>query len=133
MNEYADMLNLPHHRSPKRAGMNQQDRAAQFAPFAALSGYELEIAEAARLTEREIELTEWAAQQVDEGLQAICRELHRHPEVTVTWFQPDCRKAGGTYRTVTARVRKIVEPERWLFLDGDIRIPVTAIVSISLR
>lgn len=130
---YEDILPLPHHRSAKRAHMTQLDRAAQFAPFAALSGYEGEIAEAGRLTTAEVELTEWAAEQVDAQLRKIRRELERQPEVTLTYFVPDQRKSGGAYCTVTARVRKILEPEGVLLLEGDTRVPLNRIVAATVR
>lgn len=133
MKNYEDILPLPHHRSAKRAHMTRLDRAAQFAPFAALSGFEGEIAEARRLMDTEAELTEWAAEQVDTGLRLVRRELERHPTVTVTWFEPDRRKSGGVYRTVTAAVKKILEPERLLLLEDDRRIPVERIVQITVR
>lgn len=130
---YEDILPLPHHRSAKRAHMTQLDRAAQFAPFAALSGYEGEIAEAGRLTTAEVELTEWAAEQVDAQLRKIRRELKRQPEVTLTYFVPDPRKSGGAYCTVTARARKILEPEGVLLLEGDTRVPLNRIVAATVR
>lgn len=133
MNPYEDMLFLPHYRSDKHSHMTQLDRAAQFAPFAALSGYEGEIAEAGRLTDAQMELTEWAMEQVDEGLQQIRRELDRHPEVSLTWFVPDRRKAGGAYRTITARVRKILELERCLLLSDQTQIPFGQILSLAVR
>lgn len=133
MKPYEDILTLPHHRSAKRAHMTQRDRAAQFAPFAALNGYEGEIAEAGRLTDVQIDMTEWAVEQVDEGLQKIRRELKRQPQITLTYFVPDPRKSGGTYRTVTARVRKILEPERMLLLGDDTRIPFGQIISLQVR
>lgn len=133
MRGYEDILPLPHHRSNKRAHMTQQDRAAQFAPFAALSGFEGEIIESARLTDAEAELTEWAAEQVDAGLRKLQRELDRRPEVKLTYFVPDGRKSGGAYRSVTARVQKILELERMLVLEDDTRIPIDRIVSVMVR
>jgi hypothetical protein len=113
--------------------MSQQDRAAQFAPFAALSGFEGEIVETARMTDTEVELTEWAAEQVDAGLRKLQRELNRQPEVTLTYFDPDGRKSGGAYRSITARVRKILELERMLLLEDDTRIPMDRIVNVTVR
>ena len=133
MNAYEDMLELPHHQSAKRPHMTRLDRAAQFAPFAALSGFEGEIAEAGRLTDGEIELTEWAAEQVDEALRALRREIGRRPEVEVTYFAPDGRKNGGAYRIAVGRVRKIQELERILLLDGDARIQMDRIVRVLMR
>ena len=133
MSSYEDMLHLPHHRSAKRAHMTQQDRAAQFAPFAALSGHEGQIAEAGRLTDEPVELTPWAVEQVDEGLRRIRQELDRCPEVTLTYFVPDGRKSGGAYRTVTARVRKLLELEQTLVLSDGTQVPFGQILSLSIR
>lgn len=133
MKNYEDMLSLPHHRSAKRSHMTRLDRAAQFAPFAALSGFDGEIAEAGRLTDAEAELSDWAAEQVDTALQTVRRELARQPEITVTWFIPDGRKSGGAYRTVTAGVKKILEAEKILLLEDDTRIPVGRIAQITVR
>ena len=80
-----------------------------------------------------MELTEWAMEQVDEGLQQIRRELDRHPEVSLTYFVPDRRKAGGAYRTITARVRKILELERCLLLSDQTQIPFGQILSLAVR
>lgn len=133
MTAYDDILALPHHRSAKRPHMPQLDRAAQFAPFAALSGYDGEIAEAGRLTESQTELTEWAVEQVDEGLQQIRRTLDRHPRVIMTYFIPDQRKSGGAYRTITTRVRKILEPEQALLLEGNILVPFRQIIALTVQ
>ena len=133
MSGYEDILMLPHHRSAKRPRMTQLDRAAQFAPFAALSGYEGEIAEAGRLTDAQAEMTEWAMQQVDEGLQQIRRNLERDPEITLTYFVPDARKSGGAYRTVTARVRKILELEQVLLLNDETIVPFGYILTLRMR
>ena len=133
MNGYEDIMTLPHYQSTKRPHMTQLDRAAQFAPFAALSGYEGEIAEAGRLTDAQAELTEWAVEQVDEGLQAIRQKLASQPEVRLTYFVPDKRKSGGAYRTMTARVRKILELEQALLLGDDIIVPFGQILSLMIR
>lgn len=133
MNGYEDILPLPHHRSVKRSHMAQLDRAAQFAPFAALSGYEGEIAEAGRLTDAQAELTEWAVEQVDEGLQVVRQKIHRQPEITLTYFVPDRNKSGGAYRTVTARVRKMLEVEQALILSDETLVPFGQILSLTVR
>ena len=130
---YDDIIHLPHHTSATRPRMSMHDRAAQFAPFAALSGYEGEIAEAGRLTDAQAELTEWAVEQVDEGLQAIRQKLASQPEVRLTYFVPDKRKSGGAYRTMTARVRKILELEQALLLGDDIIVPFGQILSLMIR
>lgn len=133
MNPYEDMMELPHHRSATRPQMTRLDRAAQFAAFAALNGYEAEIAEAGRLTDSAAELMEGWAEEIDEGLRTIRRELDRQPEIVVTYFLPDERKRGGAYRTVTGRVRKFQEQERCLLLANGTVIPIDRIYELYVR
>lgn len=119
MNPYEDIITLPHHRSTTRPQMAREDRAAQFAPFAALNGYEAAIAETGRLTDTAAELMEGSVTAIDEGLRTVRHRLEEQPEVTVTYFRPDERKSGGAYLTVIGRVRKLMEYERLLVLhDG---------------
>ena len=95
MNQYEDIINLPHHVSPTRPQMPMSDRAAQFAPFAALTGYDAAIKETGRLTDEKIELDEEALTALDMKYQFLMDALDDAPEVTITYFQPDERKAGG--------------------------------------
>ena len=130
---YEDMLTLPHHRSPTRRRMAQLDRAAQFAPFAALNGYEAAIEETGRLTTPEIELMEGMIEGVDEGLRTIQHRIEDRPQIEVTYFCPDERKSGGAYRKLTGRVRKLLEEERALLLTDDTRIPFDKIRTLTVR
>lgn len=113
-NPYEDILHLPHHRASGRPHMSLYDRAAQFAPFAALSGFDGVIAETGRLTERRKELSEEDGERLNQRLAAIARALQRgeHPRVAVTCFVPDPRKPGGAYREHTGRVRRIDAVEK---------------------
>lgn len=104
---YDDMIDLPHHVSRKHPQMPLLDRAAQFAPFAALTGHEAAIKETARLTEEEIELDENRKELLDFRLQELQEHLTESPKVTVTYFKPDEKKAGGVYETVTGVVKKV--------------------------
>ena len=131
MNAYDDILYLPHHRSAKRPGMPRQDRAAQFAPFAALNGYEGQIAEAGRLTDNAAELMEGWAERIDEGLREI-RQLGQ-ALITVTYFVPDQRKSGGAYRTVTGRVKRLLEQNRCLLLENGTVIPFDSIYELTIQ
>lgn len=133
MKTYEDMLSMPRHRSSRRAHMTQLDRAAQFAPFAALNGYDDQIMEAGRLTDGEREALEGRAEQIDEALRRVRRELALQPAVTVTYFVPDPRKSGGAYRTVTGRVRKLMEHEGILLLTDDTKIPIDRIWEMTAR
>lgn len=118
ISEYEDIIALPHHVSASHPQMSLADRAAQFSPFAALTGYEDAIDESARLTEEQIELDENAREELDEKLRQIRECGEAHPEITVTYFQKDARKDGGAYVTLTDRVKKIDEYARMIsFMD----------------
>ncbi|MBR2409136.1 MAG: hypothetical protein IKB07_09335 [Lachnospiraceae bacterium] len=104
---YDDIIELPHHVSRKHPQMPLLDRAAQFAPFAALTGHEAAIKETARLTEDEIELDENSKELLDLRLQYLQEHMSEQPEVTVTYFKPDEKKSGGAYETETGRVKKV--------------------------
>lgn len=132
MNPYEDIIGLPHHRSATRARMTREDRAAQFAPFAALNGYEAAIRETGRLTDTAAELMESSAAAIDEALRTVRQQLGEQPEITVTYFRPDERKAGGAYLTVTGRVRKFMEYERTLSLHDGTMIPFDQIYELML-
>lgn len=128
---YDDMIDLPHHVSKKHPRMPLLDRAAQFAPFAALTGHEAAIKETARLTEDEEELSEDSKEILDLKLQYVCEHLTEQPEVTVTYFEPDAKKSGGAYVTVTERVKKVDRYGRELvFVDGR-RIELGTIIDLT--
>ena len=121
ISEYEDIIALPHHVSASHPQMSLADRAAQFSPFAALTGYEDAIDESARLTEEQIELDENAREELDEKLRQIRECGEAHPEITVTYFQKDARKDGGAYVTLTGRVKKIDEYARIIsYMDGTV-------------
>lgn len=119
ISEYEDIIALPHHVSASHPQMALADRAAQFSPFAALTGYEDAIDESARLTEERIELDENAREELDEKLRQIRECGEAHPEISVTFFQKDARKDGGAYVTITGKVKKIDEYTHAIFfMDG---------------
>ena len=132
MNPYEDIISLPHHRSATRPQMTRQDRAAQFAPFAALNGYEAAIRETGRLTDTAAELMESSVAAIDEALRVIRQRIREQPEVVVTYFQPDERKAGGAYLTVTGRVHKLMEYERAFVLHDGRTISFDHIYELTL-
>ena len=103
-NRYDEIINLPHHVSPTRPQMPMSDRAAQFAPFAALTGYDAAIKETGRLTDERVELDKEALTALDMKYQLLMDALNEAPKVTITYFQPDERKAGGKYITATGAV-----------------------------
>lgn len=129
--KYDDIIGLPHHVSKTRPQMPMSDRAAQFAPFAALRGYEEAIQEINRATEEKIELDEDALMTLNLKFQLIVNAIDRHPEVTITFFEPDKRKAGGAYRTTTDRVVQIKRFERMIILQSGKRIPMDSISDVS--
>lgn len=104
---YDDMLDLPHHISKKRPRMSELSRAAQFAPFAALTGYDAQVKEAARITDGEKDLADGEISELDRSLQFLQEHLKEHPTVEITHFIPDERKDGGSYRTDTGVIKKI--------------------------
>lgn len=109
MNGYRDMIGLPHTVSATRPQMPRHGRAAQFSPFAALTGYEDIIEESARLTDERPELSEERQFRINERLRLILENISERPEVTITYFAPDKRKSGGAYEAVTGFVRLIDE------------------------
>ena len=129
--EYDDIIHLPHHVSSKRPQMPMSDRAAQFSPFAALTGYDDAIQETGRLTEQKIELDEEALQELNEKFNILQEHLHEQPEVRFIYFKPDAQKDGGAYLTVTGVVRKIKLYEREILLQDGTIIPVDDILKME--
>ncbi len=130
-NPYEDIIHLPHPTSKKHPRMSTHDRAAQFAPFAALTGYDSSIAEAARLTDRRIELDEHSQEELNEKLNLIQEHLLDQPEITVTYFQHDRKKSGGAYVTYTGVVKKVDAVEQMLVFRNAKKIPIEDILDIT--
>ena len=130
MGKYDDIINLPHHVSSTRPHMPMGDRAAQFQPFRALTGYEDAVRETARLTDEKIELTEDEKALLDTRLQRLADKIAGQPQVSVTYFQPDKRKSGGAYVTVTGQLKKIDDLEGALILTDGKRIVIEDILEI---
>ena len=128
---YDDIIPLPHHVSQNHPQMPLRDRAAQFAPFAALTGYEAVVGETARLTAVKRELDAQEAEELNRQLADIIEHLSERPEVTVEYFVPDERKAGGAYVTVTGRVRHVSLPEKVLVMEDGTVIPMEDVVSTT--
>ena len=129
---YADIIDLPHHVSQNHPQMSMRDRAAQFAPFAALTGYEAEVGETARLTVVKRELDEQEAEELNRQLATLIAWLPERPEVTVEYFVPDERKAGGAYVTVTGQARHVSLPERILVMEDGNAIPMDDIAVLEM-
>ena len=132
MRKYDDIIGLPHHVSSKRPHMPMLDRAAQFQPFRALTGYEDAVHETARHTDEKVELTEDEKALLDVKLQRLADDLADRPQVTLTWFQPDKRKAGGTYVTATGQLKKIDDLEGALILASGERIVIEDLLDIQV-
>ena len=129
--KYDEIMGLPHHISKTRPQMPMSDRAAQFAPFAALTGYDAAIKETGRLTDERIELDVEALSALDMKYQLLMEALDEAPEVTITYFQPDERKAGGKYITATGAVKKVDDFERRITMRDGTRIPTDDVLSID--
>ena len=129
-NRYNEIINLPHHVSTTRPQMPMSDRAAQFAPFAALTGYDAAIKETGRLTDERIELDEEALAALDRKYQLLIEALDDAPEVTITYFQPDERKAGGQYVSATGTVKKVDTFGRRILLQDGTRIPLDSVYDL---
>lgn len=127
---YDDIINLPHHVSVVHPHMSLYDRAAQFAPFKALTGYEDDISETARLTFERVELDEERIAQLDAQLRVLEEHLAEAPVVTVAFFCPDERKDGGSYEVVTGAVRKVDAVRRVLVL-AECEVAIEDIYSIE--
>ena len=129
--QYDDIINLHHHVSRNRERMSVLDRAAQFAPFAAVTGFDSAIKETARLTDKRIELDEAAKTILDEKLRIVQEQLSRHQEIEVVFFRPDEKKAGGTYISMMGIVKKIDGYERVVLTQDGTRIPIEEIIDIT--
>ena len=128
---YDDIIHCSRPHSGRRARMTNYDRAAQFSPFAALTGFDAAIAETGRLTGDRIQLDEDEKQRLDQQMQAVLECLPEQPEVTVLWFRQDERKAGGTYVSTTGHVKKVDTYTGKLQLADGRSIPLEEIISIA--
>lgn len=128
---YDDIIHLPHPVSTKHPQMSVTDRAAQFSPFAALTGYDAAIKETARLTEDRVELDEEAKLRLDDKLRMVQEMLIEQPELLVTYFRADNRKSGGCYITVRGSVKKIDVYEQVLVLTEGLQIPIRDIYELE--
>lgn len=129
--EYKDIINLPHHVSSKRPQMSMLDRAAQFSPFAALTGYDDAIHETGRLTDEKVDLSEGEKEVLDRKQQVLMEKLAAHPPLTITYFVPDAKKSGGAYITKSGNLKKIDEFERWMLLTDGTKIPLDDVTDIE--
>ena len=131
IHDYSDIIDLPHHTSPNRPKMTNIERGAQFSPFAALTGYEEAVEEVGRITDEKRELAEDMKSIIDSKLQFVFRQIEEHPEISVTHFVPDTRKAGGKYVCTSGRVKRINEYERCIVMTSGEKIDIDCIHDID--
>lgn len=129
--KYDDIINLEHHVSKTHKQMSIEERSAQFAPFAALTGYEDEVKETERITERMIEITEDIRSILDEKIHLIQNRIVEQPEVTITYFIADSNKQGGKYQTINGKVKKIDDYKKRIILTNNTDILIKDIIEIS--
>lgn len=130
--KYDDIINLPHHVSLTHPHMSRLDRAAQFSPFAALTGYDAAIKETARLTDKKVELGEYELEELNRTLLELSDHISQHPQVMVMYFEPDKCKEGGAYITVSKEIKRIDEIEKAIYLTDGSKIPLADIFSIKV-
>jgi len=128
---YDDIINLPHHVSTTHPQMSSTNRAAQFSPFAALTGYDSAIKETARLTTERIELGESEIAVLDMKLRILEDSVEDRPEIAVTYYKPDEKKTGGAYITASGTLKKIDDVERTIILTNGDNIPIPDILDIE--
>lgn len=131
-NKYEDIINLKRPISKKHPPMPLEERAAQFAPFAALTGYEETITETAREVDKRIELDEEAQNTINRKIQELKQQIVTKPIVSITYFQKDLRKEGGEYITVTEKIRKIDDYKKIIVLENKTEIPIREILDIDV-
>ena len=129
--KYDDIINLPHHVSPTWPHMPLSDRAAQFSPFAALSGYDAAIKETARLTTQRVELSEDAREALEQKLCWLKATIPNGSAVAITYYQPDRKKAGGVFAVAVGFVKKVDDIEHIILMQDGRRITVEDIIEID--
>lgn len=129
--KYDDIINLPHHVSKKYKQMSLDVRAAQFAPFSALTGYDEVITETARLTNAKKEINEELKAILDDKIKKIQEHISERPEASFKYFIPDSKKSGGKYVNIRGRVRKIDKYTNLIILEDNIQIPISEIIEIE--
>ena len=129
--DYDDIINLPHHVSSTRPQMSMIDRAAQFSPFAALTGYDAAIKETGRLTDEKIELDEEALSNLNMKFQILFEKLDEQPDIAITYFKPDETKSGGAYLITTDKIKKVDEYERIITTANGTKIPMDDVINLE--
>lgn len=128
---YDDIINLPHYQSTKRPHMSLYDRAAQFAPFSALTGHDDAIRETARLTDKKIVLDDYDKMLLDNKMTFVLKCINEQPEITVTYFIPDLNKDGGMYLDFTGNIKKYDAVDRKVHFTDNTEISADDIIDIN--
>lgn len=131
--DYSDIIDLPHAEPQNHQRMTMRARAAQFAPFAALTGHSAAIEETARRTEEEMDLSEDDRSLLDQKMAELLSHLEERPQVTFTYFAPDALKKGGSYKTLTGIVQKVDDYTRTLTLEGGEKVEIGRIIDIDVK
>jgi hypothetical protein len=128
---YDDIINLPHHVSKSHAQMSMMNRAAQFAPFAALTGHSAAIEETARLTDEQQELAEEDSDALNQKMAYLREVINEHPTITITYFEHDRKKAGGMYKSIEGQLQNIDDYSQAIVLKNGEVIPLKSILDIQ--
>lgn len=129
--DYEDIINLPHHQSDRRPHMSLYDRAAQFAPFSALTGHDDAIKETARLTDKKLELDDYDQMLLNNKMIFILNHINDQPEITVTYFIPDTNKEGGMYLDFAGNIKKFDAVQRVICFADKTEISIDDIIDIK--
>ena len=133
MNEYDDIINLPHHVSKVHPQMSMMNRAAQFAPFAALTGHAAAIEETARLTDEQTELADEDSEALNQKMAYLRETINEHPTISITYFEPDRKKAGGAYKTIEGQLQNIDDYSQSIVLKSGDVISLSSILDIHIQ
>ena len=133
MNEYDDIINLPHHVSSRHPQMSMMNRAAQFAPFAALTGHAAAIEETARLTDEQHELADEDSEALNQKMAYLRETINEHPTISITYFEPDRKKAGGAYKTIEGQLQNIDDYSQSIVLKSGDVISLSSIQDIHIQ
>jgi len=129
--KYDDIINLPHHVSERHPQLDKASYAAQFSPFAALSGYDGIVSEAARVTDERVELGETEMEILSAKLLIALEHEKEHPLLSVTYFKPDEKKSGGAYLQKTAEIKRIDDVERIMYFTDGTKLPIDDVVNLE--
>ena len=130
---YDDIINLPHHVSKVHPQMSMMNRAAQFAPFAALTGHSAAIEETARLTDEQHELADEDSEALNQKMAYLRETINEHPTITITYFEPDKKKAGGKYKSIEGQLQNIDDYTQTIVLKSGVSVPFASILDIQIQ